>query len=67
MDIEKKKKIAAITGVLYYLKNEESENENINLMKKDTGLNYISPWAAYNRQSVMRMRSLMQNGSIRKR
>jgi hypothetical protein len=63
LDLEKSRKIAAITGVLYYLKNEESENQNINPVR----LNHVSPWASYNRQSIMNMRNLMQRGITRKR
>jgi hypothetical protein len=63
LDSNKNKKIAAITGVLYYLKNEEQENKNIS--RQD--LTHMSSWASYNRQSIMNMRSLMQKGQFRKK
>ncbi len=61
--------MAALAGVLYYLKNEAIEKENLNKMQMrlNTQLNTTSPWASYNRQSIMQMRSLMQRGIIRKR
>ncbi len=64
-EIDKKKKIAALTGVLYYLKNEENEKKMQTGLK--THFNTASPWASYNRQSIMQMRSLMQRGTIRRR
>ena len=65
----KKKKIAALTGVLYYLKNEETEKEDQNKIRVRLNAqhNSVSPWASYNRQSIMQMRSLMQRGIIRKK
>ncbi len=57
-----KKAIAALTGVLYYLKCEAEQRQQIIAMP----VNNPSNWSAYGRQSIMTNRSLIQRRVIKR-
>ncbi len=60
MDRDKKKKIAAIIGVMNYLK--EKNNQTIIEVKQ----NIPSVWTNYSRQLIMTNRNMLQRRVIRR-
>ena len=57
------KAVAAISGVMYYLKSLEDRQPASIAQPETTGL---SPWALHGRQSIMRMREMVQRRMVRR-
>lgn len=53
-----KKRIAALAGVLYYLKDKEKKRLNSVSLREPHSMG--NRWALYGRQRIMQMRSLVQ-------
>ena len=58
------KKIAALTGALYYLKERREEQERTAACTEAPARE--SPWAQYGRQNIMQMRALVQRRVLRR-
>ena len=58
-----KTQIAAISGVIAYLKSEKAGQRLI--VEPPRYLVSTSPWATYGRKRIMQMRSLMQSRYLR--
>ncbi len=58
------KSVAAIAGAVYFMKAEE-ESRRETLMRPAVQVR-SSPWAAQGRQSIMRMRELVQRRFVRR-
>jgi hypothetical protein len=61
-----KKKIAAITGVYYYINEEQKQREATLRNQQFFSFSGPGPWALHSRQTMMHMRCLIQRRVLKR-